>query len=236
VKSFVGDTPLRLATQVRDAEMVNLLCQAHADPNCSNRSGCAAIHTAASSGDLSLLQLLVYWRADVNLADIRRWRPIHYASAGGFGVVVQWLIESEADPLAMSFHGRTPQQLGVDQASHVLSHQLRNRLPSGKVPERARVLVANRATPAGSPGQVDSLRRGFSIDTDMSPVSHRTTTMGESPLDSALLPIISPIPGTGPPWPTPRGSRAKGSNAIVTPPQKRIGNAGAKLSLMQPSP
>eukprot|EP00929_Paragymnodinium_shiwhaense_P066187 TRINITY_DN3316_c0_g1_i1.p1 TRINITY_DN3316_c0_g1~~TRINITY_DN3316_c0_g1_i1.p1 ORF type:complete len:1645 (-),score=353.56 TRINITY_DN3316_c0_g1_i1:5-4939(-) len=114
VRSNIGDTPLRLATQVGDLEMVQMLCEAAADPNCANRAGCAAIHAAVNTGNSELVELLVSFKGDVQLADQRRWRPLHYAAACNDGAITKCLLDNGADPQARSYHGCTPYQLGLE--------------------------------------------------------------------------------------------------------------------------
>jgi len=119
----VGDTPLRLAVQQGDHASVEALCEAKADPNQVNRSGCGAIHAAVAQGDLALCQLLVEHGADINLADSRRWRPIHYgaAASGPSDEVVNWLVNKGADPHARSYHGVEPHHLSTSCTSQLFA-------------------------------------------------------------------------------------------------------------------
>merc|ERR1712224_527568 len=115
--------------------MVQLLCEARADPNLPNRAGCAAIHAAVNSGKKELVELLVHFNGDVQLADTRRWRPLHYAAAAKDASVVQCLLDNGADPDARSYHGCTPRELGHDAEAAEASQQS-SKQGSGKASRR----------------------------------------------------------------------------------------------------
>ncbi len=69
--------------------------------------GWTALHTAAESGDETVVQLLLKEGADVAAKDWFQWTALHPAAKNGHEVVVQLLLEKGADVTASDHIGRT---------------------------------------------------------------------------------------------------------------------------------
>lgn len=103
--------PLAAAIENRDLEMVRLLLDAGADPNCdeTHRKHCP-IHLASYSNIPPIVELLVDRGARVNEATLadRRATPLHIAAARGYRELIQTLLRLGADPEARAADGFTP--------------------------------------------------------------------------------------------------------------------------------
>eukprot|EP01098_Paradermamoeba_levis_P004583 TRINITY_DN195_c0_g4_i1.p1 TRINITY_DN195_c0_g4~~TRINITY_DN195_c0_g4_i1.p1 ORF type:complete len:116 (-),score=20.63 TRINITY_DN195_c0_g4_i1:45-392(-) len=66
-----------------------------------------ALHLAASSRDLSVVQLLVDRKSDVNAKDRVGSNPLHHATSNDDLSVVQLLIDRGANVYAKNDHGKT---------------------------------------------------------------------------------------------------------------------------------
>ncbi|KAJ0414214.1 ankyrin repeat-containing domain protein [Aspergillus carlsbadensis] len=97
IKDTDGDTALMRAAS-HDAELVEMLLDAGADPEIENGSELTAINVAVTSEKSEIVRLLVNRKANINHKDTAEWAPIHDAS--GYvpnAEIVRILAEGGAD-------------------------------------------------------------------------------------------------------------------------------------------
>ena len=99
-------TPLSLACTNGNAAMIELLLKAGADPNTSLAEGETALMTAARTGRLDAVEVLLAHGADVRQKEKGRGQTaLMWAAAEGHTAVVKRLIEAGADPRIRSEAG-----------------------------------------------------------------------------------------------------------------------------------
>ncbi|HNW36987.1 MAG TPA: ankyrin repeat domain-containing protein, partial [Candidatus Ozemobacteraceae bacterium] len=93
--------------------------------------GRTPLHRAASSGHLSILELLVSHKANILSTDAFGNTPLHLAAAAGNDACVKFLLAAGADPSLKAADGMTPEDK-ASASGHVLSSFLP--LPDRPVP------------------------------------------------------------------------------------------------------
>nr|CCA20758.1 conserved hypothetical protein [Albugo laibachii Nc14] len=93
-KYTLGDVLLCKSHRGKLQEIMFLLEQVHSDINYRNQNGCAALHGAAASGQLEVVQwMLQFPGIDSAAVDDDHQTPLHYAAFYGHLEVVQALVE-----------------------------------------------------------------------------------------------------------------------------------------------
>lgn len=92
-----GVTPLSLACQNGNAEMVELLLKAGADANVALPGNETPLHTASRTGVLVCVKLLVKAGAKIDAKEHNQQTPLMWAAAEGHAEVVRFLLENEAE-------------------------------------------------------------------------------------------------------------------------------------------
>ncbi|CAE7808777.1 kidins220b, partial [Symbiodinium sp. KB8] len=92
-----GQSPLWVAASRGDSESVELLLEAEADVNHSNREGATPLVVAARMGSLDCARQLVEARADLNRPDSKGLSPLCMATLKDTDDVVTLLLEARAD-------------------------------------------------------------------------------------------------------------------------------------------
>ncbi|CAE7800747.1 Ank3 [Symbiodinium sp. CCMP2592] len=92
-----GQSPLWVAASRGDSESVELLLEAEADVNHSNREGATPLVVAARMGSLDCARQLVEARADLNRSDSKGLSPLCMATLKDTDDVVTLLLEARAD-------------------------------------------------------------------------------------------------------------------------------------------
>jgi ankyrin repeat protein len=130
-----GINPLHLACMNQNAEMVNKLLRAGADPNNEKWTGETPLMTCANTGTLEAVRALLDNGADVNSAESTQLQTaLMWAAAERHPDIVKLLIERGANvhaiskliPEAEPFHVETPGSMGLNFA-----HTLRFREYTG---------------------------------------------------------------------------------------------------------
>lgn len=78
---FNDRTPLFVAAEIYNIELVRLLLQHGADVNGRSGHDCTALHVAARVGADEIIELLISAGADVNAVDADNWTPLHEAAS-----------------------------------------------------------------------------------------------------------------------------------------------------------
>ncbi|CCI39232.1 unnamed protein product [Albugo candida] len=93
-KYTLGDVLMCKSHRGKLQEIMFLLEQVHSDINYRNQNGCTALHGAAASGQLEVVQwMLQYPGIDPAAVDDDQQTPLHYAAFYGHLEVVQALVE-----------------------------------------------------------------------------------------------------------------------------------------------
>ncbi|KAK8050717.1 hypothetical protein PG994_012447 [Apiospora phragmitis] len=119
--SFMGKTPLHMATHCGDAETIRklilkpedldaaaLLLESGADIFAVDIFGRTALHHATRSGSYRVAKLFVGNGARIMAADNGGRTPLHNASSSGYFKVARFLLEKGANIMATDKAGRTP--------------------------------------------------------------------------------------------------------------------------------
>ena len=110
-----GLTPLEVATDRGDKEVVELLIAAGADVNAKGFLGDTPLHDAAIDGHKEVAELLIANGAYVNAKSRYDGTPLHNAAIDGHTEIVELLIAKGADVNAKAETGWTP----LDSAERV---------------------------------------------------------------------------------------------------------------------
>jgi ankyrin repeat protein len=89
-------TPLMIACQKDEKEIVRILIRASADLNIQNKYGDTALHLALKSGNCFIAKLLIASQADLNLQNNLGQTPLMLAASQGDDSIVRELINAKA--------------------------------------------------------------------------------------------------------------------------------------------
>jgi len=110
-RNIHGQTPLHLAAEKGNCDVVQLLLESGAEENAvAADSGCTSLHYAASLGHVDLCELLVRYGADSDVQNSRLETPLHLAVARGHTEVVALLLKYNARLDIRDKNGMTPLQ------------------------------------------------------------------------------------------------------------------------------
>jgi len=93
----VNNTPLHIASQYGNQEIVQLLIINHADINYVNSEGWTPLHIASQYNNERVIKLLIDRNADVNLTTYEDWTPLHIATYYNNIKTVKKLLEKHPD-------------------------------------------------------------------------------------------------------------------------------------------
>jgi len=134
-----GETALHAAVGLRQAELVELLLSAGADPNAPDAAGRTPLHVAAMT-DAKFVRRLLEAGANANAADENGETPLHVAARRADAQSMSALLEAGAEPNARNARGQTP--------LHVLGFAVREPEEVHELVEAlAGVLIASGAEP-----------------------------------------------------------------------------------------
>ncbi|KAK5999142.1 Ankyrin repeat domain-containing protein 50 [Cladobotryum mycophilum] len=102
-----GWTPLGLAINKGNTEIVKLLLDHNVDIVRPMIGGWTPINVAASRGHFDIFKLLLDRKADINIRSLSGWSPLTSASAGGYVEIVKLLLDKGADIAVKSNLGWT---------------------------------------------------------------------------------------------------------------------------------
>lgn len=112
--SGFGSSPIMLATDCNDIEVMRALIKRNANVNESNKAGATALTSAAVKGRLEGAKLLLEAGADVNHSNLKVGSPLYEAAQQGNDAIVTLLLEKGADVNYQSkYNGWTPLMIAV---------------------------------------------------------------------------------------------------------------------------
>jgi ankyrin repeat protein len=149
-----GRTPLHLASQCGQFEVVRLLIKHGANVNASDGSHSTPLHLASSSGSPDTVRVLIEYGANVNSLDGNRKMPIHLASSSGSPGTVRLLIKHGTDINALDWNRNTPLHLALSSGSSETIQALIQLGADVNARDRNLKTPLHLASSSGSPGTV----------------------------------------------------------------------------------
>ena len=106
-------TPLHSSCLPRKGtgESARLLLQAGADKEAISASSMRALHLAARSGNLGVVNELLAFEVEVDAADDNEWRALHHAKQWGHWRIIEALLAKSANPSLLNKHGERPSKV-----------------------------------------------------------------------------------------------------------------------------
>jgi ankyrin repeat protein len=113
-KDTSGRTHLHKFSKRGDAESVENLLEAGANPNEKDFAGWTPLHEAALNGHLNVVKLLLKYGANVNSKGADSDTPLHDATGNNHCDIVELLLEHGADPFARNAHDAEPIDIATE--------------------------------------------------------------------------------------------------------------------------
>ncbi|KAK7080240.1 hypothetical protein SK128_027060, partial [Halocaridina rubra] len=157
-----GATPLQLAAETGNCEIVEVLLKAGANPEIMDVEKLRAVHVAAAHGRLDVLKLLASNDCDLFTRTGDQSTALHYAASKGSLDVVKWLIDQGMDPRLKKRGGKTAKDLAEKFGHKDVKMFLKNPFnPTGETGARFSLRKSKRGKKRPPPREVN-------------PVSHRS--------------------------------------------------------------
>lgn len=102
-----GQTPLIIAAEKGNVEIVHELIKRNVQVNIQDEDGWTALIAACKEGHYDIVKELLECGAKVQLPDLGGWSPLVWASYKGHGDIVRELLDYGADPNERGQHGMT---------------------------------------------------------------------------------------------------------------------------------
>jgi ankyrin repeat protein len=167
-----GATPLLLAAEVNDLDVIKTLVDAGADPKIATEQGTTALMMAAGAGTdvqrarepeeralaVETAKYLVDHGADVNAAGQFGWTPLHAAAYQGLNDVIAYLVGKGAKIDQMDKFGQTPLSISMSVLTKDIGAR-RLQIPRRYREDTAKLLLKLGATPLNKSGVQVVLQR-----------------------------------------------------------------------------
>ncbi|VEF26295.1 Ribulose-5-phosphate 4-epimerase and related epimerases and aldolases [Shewanella baltica] len=114
-----GQTPLMLAAQAGDAELVKIMLEAGANPDLQDIKGMTALHSAAKSNSVDCVNYLLNLPCRLDLVTVDGRTPLHTATWMGNLHAVRQLIASAPK---MAWHRDADKQTPLELAEHLIEN------------------------------------------------------------------------------------------------------------------
>ena len=110
-----NDTALLYGIRDGKSSVAELLLEAGADPNLTDRRGFAPVHIAVARNDTKIVQRLLDYGATINIRTRSDGKtPLIIAAAAGFEEMVEMLLSRGADPSIVDSGGKSPLERAVE--------------------------------------------------------------------------------------------------------------------------
>jgi uncharacterized protein len=167
-----GATPLVLAAEVNNLDVIKALVETEADPNIPTESGTTALIMASGAGTdvqrarelperamvVQTAKYLVEHGADVNVAGQFGWTALHAAAYQGLNDDIEYLVSKGAKIDQMDKFGQTPLSISMSVLTKDIGAR-RLQIPRRFRQETAELLLKLGATPLKKSGVVVVLQR-----------------------------------------------------------------------------
>jgi cytohesin len=167
-----GATPLFLAAEVNNLDVIKALVEAEADPLIANERGTTPLMMAAGAGTdvqrarepaeravaVQTAKFLVEHGANVNDAGQYGWTPLHAAAYQGLNDVIEYLVNKGAKIDQMDEFGQTPLSISMSVLTKDIGAR-RLQIPRRYREDTAKLLLRLGATPLKESGVVVVLQR-----------------------------------------------------------------------------
>ncbi|GAB4282904.1 MAG: hypothetical protein Kow0029_28750 [Candidatus Rifleibacteriota bacterium] len=115
LKDELGRTPLHLAAEKGDLDLVNILINYGADVNATdNLKGFTPMHYAALHNHCKIIAFLLSRCASLEIQDVDGNMPLHFSAANGCVDAVKILLDHQADPNCMNKLWQSPLHKAVN--------------------------------------------------------------------------------------------------------------------------
>jgi uncharacterized protein len=175
--SLQGATPLLLAAEVNNLDVIKALVEAGADPLIPTAQGTTALMMASGIGTdvqrarppeeralaVETAKYLVEHGADVNAAGQFGWTALHAAAYQGLNDVIEFLVSKGADINAKDAFGQTPLSISLAVLVQDIGAR-RLQIPRRYRKEVAELLLKLGATPLDKSGVVVVLQRSGDLE------------------------------------------------------------------------
>jgi len=179
-----GATPLVLAAEVNNLDVIKALVEAKADPNIATESGTTALIMASGAGTdvqrarepeerataVKTAKYLVEHGADVNVAGQYGWTAIHAASYQGLNDVIEYLVSKGGNIDAKDNFGQTPLSISLSVLTKEIGAR-RLQIPRRYREETAKTILKLGATPLDKSGVNVVLQRSGDENLGLSKVN-----------------------------------------------------------------
>ena len=115
--NFEASVMLLEAAARNDIEEVRRLLSLEVTPDSTNEDGLTALHQCCIDDSEEMMKVLVEFGADVNAADSEQWTPLHAAATCGHLHLVKFLIDNNANLLAVNGDGNMPYDICEDETT-----------------------------------------------------------------------------------------------------------------------
>jgi ankyrin repeat protein len=160
-----GATPILLAAETNNLDVIKVLVDAEADPNIPTEQGTTALMMAAGAGTdvqrarepeeravaAKTAAYLVEHGADVNAAGQFGWTPLHAAAYQGLNDVIEYLVGKGAKIDQKDKFGQTPLSISMSVLTKEIGAR-RLQIPRRYREDTAKLLLRLGATPVGKSG------------------------------------------------------------------------------------
>jgi ankyrin repeat protein len=189
-----GATPLFLAAEVNNLDVIKALVEAGADPLVATERGTTPLMMSAGAGTdvqrersdaeravaLDTAKFLVEHGADVNQVGQYGWTALHAATYQGIKDVIEYLVSKGADVNAMDSFGQTPLSISLSVLTQDIGAR-RLQIPRRYRQDVAELLIKLGAQPLDKSGVVVVLQRSGDLELGRAGTSAVPAGAGPSP-------------------------------------------------------
>ncbi|XP_040567603.1 protein phosphatase 1 regulatory subunit 16A isoform X2 [Lepeophtheirus salmonis] len=137
---FPSSVTLLEASSRNDVNEVYNMLKRGVSPDSANEDGLTALHQCCIDDNEEMLELLLENGANVNAKDTELWTPLHAAATCGHLHLVKYLIDRDADLLAVNADGNMPYDLCEDDItlSYIENEMAKRNITQAMIDDRRR--------------------------------------------------------------------------------------------------